>query len=177
MQNQSLPRPEDFSFFCRTGSAAQTEQLGRRAADLLRGGEVILLNGPLGAGKTCFTQGLCRQLEVREEVVSPTFTLVNTYTGRLVVHHLDFYRVEEGDSLDDIGVPDILDEVWDGQAVLLVEWPQPLLAELGGDQPRLELLAVPIDGADQRLWCLRAVPEVPAAWRELFPETRTGPSC
>lgn len=166
--NQSFPDPGGFSCRVTTASAAATGELGRRAAGLLHGGEVILLNGPLGAGKTCFIQGLCRGLDVTDEVVSPTFTLVNTYRGRLPVHHLDFYRVQEGDDLTDIGVPEILDEVWDGRAVLLVEWPQPLLAELGADQPRLELLAVPGPEPDQRLWLMRGVPTTPDDWRTLF---------
>lgn len=168
MWDQTLPEPGDFPCRVATASAAATFELGRRAAPLLRGGEVILLNGPLGAGKTCFIQGLCRGLDVTDEVVSPTFTLVNTYRGRLPVHHLDFYRVEQGDDLTDIGVPHLLDEVWDGRAVLLVEWPRPLLGELGAGQPRLELLALPGEGPDQRLWHLRGVPDLPEPWRALF---------
>ncbi len=106
----------------------QTMALGRRVADLLGGGEIVLLHGDLGAGKTCFVQGVCQALEVTgQEVVSPTFTLVNTYDGRLTVHHLDFYRVEPEHDLADIGVPEILDEVWDGRAVALIEWPAVLV--------------------------------------------------
>jgi tRNA threonylcarbamoyladenosine biosynthesis protein TsaE len=177
MQNQAIPQPGEFTHFRLTDSADQTAALGRQASGLLRGGEVILLNGALGAGKTCFIQGLCQGLRVAEEVVSPTFTLVNTYQGRLKVHHLDFYRVEEGDSLEDIGVPDFLDEVWDGAAVLLVEWPEPLLAELGAEQRRLELLAVAGENPDQRRWCLRGIPEVPAAWQEIFNDKPEGGQC
>ena len=121
----------DFSHHLSVPSVAGTTGWGAAVADILKGGDIILLTGPLGAGKTCFVQGLCGALKVAEEVVSPTFTLVNTYEGRLRVHHLDFYRVAEGDDLADIGVPDILDEVWDGRAVLLVEWPLPLMEELG----------------------------------------------
>jgi tRNA threonylcarbamoyladenosine biosynthesis protein TsaE len=178
VQNHIIPAPEAFSCNLLTRSAAATADLGRRAAGLLTGGEILLLNGPLGAGKTCFIQGLCAELAVTEEVVSPTFTLVNTYTGgRLKVHHLDFYRVEAGDDLNDIGVPDILDEVWDGQAVLLVEWPEPLRGELTADQPYLELLVVPGDQPDSRRWHLRAKPEVPDPWRRLFDAGAEDASC
>lgn len=168
MAIERYPAAEEFSHRLKVVSADETRDLGRQISELLKGGEILLLNGPLGAGKTCLIQGLCEGLAVTEEVVSPTFTLVNTYPGRLKVHHLDFYRVEEGDDLTDIGVPDILDEVWDGEAVLLVEWPEPLAAELSPDQPRVELLAVPGDGPDQRTWYLRGVPEVPPSWQEIF---------
>jgi tRNA threonylcarbamoyladenosine biosynthesis protein TsaE len=175
VHHQHSPGADGFPLCRKVASVEQTAELGALAADLLGGGEIILLHGSLGAGKTCFVQGLCRRLEVTDEVVSPTFTLVNTYTGRLKVHHLDFYRVEPGDDLADIGVPDILDEVWSGEAVLLVEWPEPLLGELGDGEPRLELLAVPGSGPDDRLWHLRGVPEVPAAWSALFAEKKDDP--
>lgn len=168
MNTQHMPAADGFPHSLVVGSAAETRDLGLKIANQLQGGEILLLNGPLGAGKTCLIQGVCEGLAVTEDVVSPTFTLVNTYLGRLKVHHLDFYRVEEGDDLTDIGVPDLLDEVWSGQAVLLVEWPQPLAAELPVDQPQIELLAVPGEEPDQRTWYLRAVPEVPAGWRWLF---------
>ena len=162
------PRPRDFPLHTATEGPQGTAELGRRAADLLVGGEILLLYGDLGAGKTCFAQGVCDGLGVTDqEVVSPTFTLVNTYNGRLKVHHLDFYRVEPGHDLGDIGVPDILDEIWDGGAVALIEWPAVLLSELG-DAPRLELLALPGELPDQRIWRLRGVPDVPAAWAGLF---------
>ena len=172
--DQTLPSAADFPYQVVTDGPEGTADLGRRAGRLLVGGEIILLYGNLGAGKTCFAQGLCAGLDIAEDVVSPTFTLVNTYQGRLKVHHLDFYRVEPGDDLDDIGLPDILDEVWDGKAVALIEWPAVLLPRLGLRTPRLELLAGPGRTADERCWHLRGVREVPeggdvpAAWRELF---------
>jgi tRNA threonylcarbamoyl adenosine modification protein YjeE len=176
LDGHSIPDPEGFVRTVRTGSPEATRALGAGVARLLSGGEIILLNGPLGAGKTCFIQGLCAELKVDQEVVSPTFTLVNTYDGRLKVHHLDFYRVEEGHDLNDIGVPELLDEVWDGRAVLLVEWPAPLLSELGPSGPRFELLAVPGQEDRLRTWHLRALPGIPPAWAELFPE-EDGSAC
>ena len=166
--DQALPNAEDFPYFVVTDGPEGTADLGRRAASLLTGGEIILLYGYLGAGKTCFAQGLCDGLGVGDEVVSPTFTLVNTYQGRLKVHHLDFYRLEPEDSLDDIGVPDIMDEVWDGRAVALIEWPTLLLPELGPRTSHLELLAVAGRTEQERCWRLRGVPDVPAAWVDLF---------
>lgn len=162
-----LPAAGGFPCARRVHGAAATAALGARIAGRLVGGELILLYGELGAGKTCLVQGLCAALQVQEEVVSPTFTLVNTYQGRLKVHHLDFYRVEAGHDLNDIGVPDILDEIWDRRAVGLIEWPGPVVPALGA-APRLELLAIP--GADpaERIWRIRGVPDLGDAWQELF---------
>ncbi len=153
MSDQGIPAAEGFDHRRQTASAEETAALGAAFARRLRGGEVILLYGPLGAGKTCFVQGLCRGLDVTEEVTSPTFTLVNSYTGRLAVHHLDFYRIEPEADLGDIGVEEILDEVAAG-AVLVAEWPEPL-SELVPD--RLELLALPGATPDIRDWYLRRV--------------------
>ena len=120
-------------------------------------------------------QGICAGLDTDGEVVSPTFTLVNTYVGRLVVHHLDFYRVEPGQDLTDIGVPELLDEIWDGQAVGLIEWPGPLAPELGSGA-RFELLSVVGEGPNDRTWHLRAEPVVPAAWQKIF-TPKGNPAC
>lgn len=169
--DQILPATGEFSLHRTTAGPEGTAELGRRAAGLLAGGEIILLYGDLGAGKTCFVQGLCAGLDVVDDVVSPTFTLVNTYRGRLKVHHLDFYRVEPDHDLDDIGLPDILDEVWDGAAVALIEWPAVLLPRLGAGTPRLELLARQADSPDGREWSLRGFPDLPAGWKELFEGT------
>ncbi len=169
LYDQALPEADDFSLSLKVNGPGQTKALGQAAAELLSGGEIILLYGPLGAGKTCFSQGLCHALKVSDEVVSPTFTLVNTYIGGpWVVHHLDFYRVDPKHNLDDIGVPDILDEVFSGQAVTLIEWPEPVLTQLGADEPRIELLALPGDAPDERIWYLRAVPYIPEQWTDLF---------
>ncbi len=173
--DHTLPDPADFTHEVRVGSAAETQDLGRRVAGLLVGGEIILLYGDLGAGKTCLVQGMCGELAVDGEVVSPTFTLVNTYPGPLTVHHLDFYRVEPQHELDDIGVPEILDEIWDGQAVGFIEWPGPLVAELGAGQ-RIELLVMPGDQPDDRVWSLRGTPTVPADWTQIF-RPKGNPAC
>lgn len=163
-----LPCASAFPYARRVASADETAAVGRRLGALLKGGEIILLHGGLGAGKTCLVQGLGAELQVAEEVVSPTFTLVNTYRGRLKVHHLDFYRVELGHDLNDIGVPDLLAEIWDGAAVGVIEWPGPLLAELGAGS-RYELLAEMGANPTERVWHLRGTPEVPPSWRRVFP--------
>lgn len=173
MDVHQLPDPAGFACALTVRGAAATADLGERAAALLPGGGIVLLHGPLGAGKTCFCQGFCRGRGIAGEVVSPTFTLVNTYPGRPTVHHLDFYRLESGHDLDDVGVPGILDEVWDGTAVALVEWPGPLLPALGA-APHVELLVLPGAAPDERIWHARGVPQLTADWAALF---GGGPSC
>ncbi len=165
MADQTIPKPAEFTCSGVATSAAQTRALGARAAKRLRGGEVLLLYGPLGAGKTCFVQGLCQALGVAEEVTSPTFTLVNSYPGSPVIHHIDLYRIAPGADLTDIGLDELLDEVATGRAVAVAEWPQPMLALV---PRRLELLVLPGAEVDERTWYLRGVPELPAAWLDLL---------
>ncbi|MEN8005982.1 MAG: tRNA (adenosine(37)-N6)-threonylcarbamoyltransferase complex ATPase subunit type 1 TsaE [Candidatus Krumholzibacteriota bacterium] len=168
MADHPVPTPAEFSRHREVHGPEGTARLAEQLAGLLRGGEIILLYGRLGSGKTCFTQGLCRGLAVTQDVVSPTFTLVNTYTGRLPVHHLDFYRIEPGADLADIGVPDILEQLWDRTAVAVVEWPELFLEELGPDTPRIELLATHGAKEDDRIWHLRGTPQLFEPWAEAF---------
>jgi tRNA threonylcarbamoyladenosine biosynthesis protein TsaE len=170
------PDPAEFDLRQEVEGAEATEALGARVAGILQGGEIILLHGDLGAGKTCFTRGLCRGLATDLDAVSPTFTLVNTYLGRLKVHHLDFYRVEEGDSLEDIGVPDILDEVFEGGSIIVVEWPERILPALG-NEPRIELMAQTANHPDRRIWLLRGHPTLPAAWTACWQDPEGGSAC
>lgn len=173
MTDEALPRAEDFDCSFTASSPAVTRAFGERVGGLLRGGEIILLHGPLGAGKTCFVQGVCRVSHENAEVVSPTFTLVNTFPGEFTIHHMDFYRVRAGDDMMDIGVPEILDEVLDGRAVALVEWPRLFLPELGSAVPRIELLVLPGASPDERRWHGRGQPRLPGAWREIFADLTT----
>ena len=104
-------------------SPEQTQEIAARLAETLRPGDVVALTGELGAGKTCFTQGLARGLEVTGRVASPTFVLVNEYRGRLPVHHVDAYRTGSLTELLDLG----LDELFSGDGVTVVEWADKLL--------------------------------------------------
>jgi tRNA threonylcarbamoyladenosine biosynthesis protein TsaE len=97
-------------------SPAQTLALGRRLAALIRPGDVILLVGRLGAGKTLFASGVAEGLGVQETVTSPTFVLVRSYDGFLPVHHADVYRLGSTAEFDD------LDLLSDDEGVLLIEW-------------------------------------------------------
>lgn len=103
-----------------------TRQAGERLGARLRAGQVVAVIGDLGAGKTCFVQGLMRGLGVEAEVTSPTFVLVNEYRGRHRAHHVDAYRTDSLAELLDLG----LDELWSGEDVTVIEWAdklQPLL--------------------------------------------------
>src|ERR671918_3199262 len=126
-----------------THSPEETEALGARLAERLRPGDVVALTGELGAGKTCFTQGLARGLGVSGRAVSPTFVLINEYRGRLPVHHVDAYRTSSLTELLDLG----LDELFSGDGVTVVEWADKLTPLLPartirvhidgvGDEPR-----------------------------------------
>ena len=100
-------------------SPGETFDLGRRIATSLRGGEVLALEGDLGAGKTQFVKGLAAGLGHDSNVTSPTFTLIHEYTGgRLPLYHFDFYRLENEDEALRIGLDDYLGE----RGVVAIEW-------------------------------------------------------
>ena len=102
-----------------TKTPEETELLGERLGRLLRGGEIVAFEGGLGAGKTAFTRGLARGLDIPMRVTSPTYTIVNEYTGgRLPLFHFDMYRLESEDDLFDIGWEDYLRR----GGVCAVEW-------------------------------------------------------
>ncbi len=177
MSTADLPAPAAFAGSVAVTDVSGTHRLAARVAALLQGGEALLLHGFLGAGKTAFVQGLCAALGVAEEVTSPTFTLANRYTGRLVVHHLDFYRIASGADLADIGVEAVLDDLDAGGAILVAEWPGLLVPLL---PRRIELLVSPLADPDARLWLARGAPALPAAFAEIFsfpPPAPEGTSC
>jgi tRNA threonylcarbamoyladenosine biosynthesis protein TsaE len=102
-------------------SDAETFSLGARTGQSLKGGEILLLDGPLGAGKTIFVKGIASALGVDEdEVTSPSFTLVNLYQGRLKLYHLDLYRLNEGAGA--AHAVDLEDLLTDERAVVVIEW-------------------------------------------------------
>ncbi len=102
----------------RTQSAAQTRALASALAEVLEPGDVVLLGGDLGSGKTTFAQGLAAGLGVDEPVTSPTYTIVQEYEGRLPVAHVDVYRLDRVQEIYDLG----FDDFFDGERVTLVEW-------------------------------------------------------
>ena len=110
-------------------SPAQTARTGNRLAATLRVGDIVLLYGDLGTGKTVLARGIATGLGVpATEVRSPSFTFLNPYRGRMPVYHIDLYRVNRPADLDELG----LEEVLGGDGVALVEWPE----RLGVYRPR-----------------------------------------
>lgn len=106
------------TFTFRTYHSDETERLGERLAEQLKAGDVITLEGDLGAGKTTFTKGIARGLGVQRVVNSPTFTIIKEYEGHLPLYHMDVYRLEDQD--EDLG----FDEYFYGDGVTVVEWAQ-----------------------------------------------------
>lgn len=128
-------------------SVDETFALGQRIGEQLTGGEVLLLNGPLGAGKTVFVKGLASALGVEpDEVSSPSFTLVNPYVGKFPLYHLDLYRLDEGAAA--ANAVDLEELLTNERAIIVIEWAErlgryPLSAELwtitiagDGESPR-----------------------------------------
>ncbi len=102
-------------------SPQETFRRGQQVGTQLKGGEIILLDGPLGAGKTVFVKGLASALGIDpDEVTSPSFTLVNPYTGRLPLFHIDLYRLDEGASA--AHAVDLEEMLSNESAVIVMEW-------------------------------------------------------
>lgn len=106
--------------------------LGQRLGNLLEAGQVLILSGDLGAGKTTFTKGIAKGLEISQMIKSPTYTIVREYEGRLPLYHLDVYRI--GDDPDSIDLDDFLY----GDGVCVIEWGE-LLSDLPSDYLEIRL--------------------------------------
>ncbi|WP_440896783.1 tRNA (adenosine(37)-N6)-threonylcarbamoyltransferase complex ATPase subunit type 1 TsaE [Amphibacillus sp. Q70] len=124
----------------------ETKRLARKLALLLRPNDVVTLIGELGAGKTTFTKGIGEGLGVKRTINSPTFTIVKSYQGELVLHHIDAYRLEDSD--EDIG----FDEYFYDDGITVVEWPQFIESYL--PEEHLELMIERLDG-NERLITLK----------------------
>ena len=149
--------------FARTTSADETKELAAALAELARPGDLLLLVGDLGAGKTAFTQGFGAALGIDELITSPTFTLVNTYEGRLELNHLDVYRLGDLAEFEDLGMGEMLD---DG-SVTVIEWGDAVAPALPSDFLEIRIsfdeVAVAIDptGASDDVRVLEMVPVGP----------------
>ena len=111
-----------------TKSPAETKKLGERLARLLKPGDVLLLQGELGAGKTCFAQGIGRGLRVKEAVKSSSFVLVHEYDGRLHVWHADLFRLGGPEEVADLALEENA-----ASGLLIVEWPEVAMSALPED--------------------------------------------
>ena len=136
-----------------SNSVAETEELGAQLAARLRPGDVVAYTGDLGAGKTAFTRGLARGLGVAGPVTSPTYTIVNEYTGgRMPLFHFDMYRLCSEDDLFDIGWEDYLDR----GGLCVVEWSERVLGAL--EAPVTVTIEKSPHGENQRKITIEGVP-------------------
>ncbi|MBK9179578.1 MAG: tRNA (adenosine(37)-N6)-threonylcarbamoyltransferase complex ATPase subunit type 1 TsaE [Acidimicrobiales bacterium] len=134
-----------------TASAAETRRLAAALAALAQPGDLVVLIGEMGVGKTAFAQGFAAGLGVTEQVTSPTFTLVRHYQGRLTLHHVDVYRLDRLSEALDLGLAELLDS----GGVTLVEWGDVVLPVLPSDY--LEVRLSYVDDDERRRLSARAV--------------------
>jgi tRNA threonylcarbamoyladenosine biosynthesis protein TsaE len=135
-----------------TDGPAATERVGAELAARLRPGDVVLVSGDLGAGKTTLVRGACRALGVTGPVASPTFTIGCRYDGRVPVAHVDLYRLEGLEGED----PALLDDYLAPDAVAFVEWPEQAGAPLPGVRAHVRLEHL---GGDRRCVEVRGLPD------------------
>ncbi|MCF8067341.1 MAG: tRNA (adenosine(37)-N6)-threonylcarbamoyltransferase complex ATPase subunit type 1 TsaE [Desulfobacterales bacterium] len=126
-------------------SIEETQFLGKRIGEHLSASTVIAMTGDLGSGKTCFVQGLARGLDVPDDcyVTSPTYTLINEYPGRLPLFHVDLYRLEHIDDIEDIGLYDIFNI----NSIIAIEWAERLHMS---DLPEHLIVKIKISGDETR---------------------------
>lgn len=117
-----------------SSSASETENIGKKLAQKLKGTEVIALFGGLGAGKTAFTRGLSEGLGFEDGVSSPTFALVHEYEGKFPIFHFDMYRVTTYDDLYSTGFFDYI-----GNGILVIEWSENIEGVLPNDAIRITI--------------------------------------
>ena len=136
-----LPRMVDFGTFV-SSSTAETIVLGEKCGELLAAGDVLVLTGDLGAGKTQFTKGIARGMGISADVTSPTFTIEMVYEGSVMpLYHFDLYRLNDSSQLDDIGLFDAMES--DGPTV--IEWGEQFADDIGDD--RADVFISRLDGA------------------------------
>ncbi len=140
-----------------TSSAAETEALGAELAIELSPGDVVLVEGELGAGKTTFVRGASRALGIDAPVTSPTFTIGQRYSGDVTVAHLDLFRLEQLE----LEEPGLLDDYLGPDAVAFVEWPPDGSEELTGGRPIAARVRIEHAGGDRRLVTVQRAPDRP----------------
>lgn len=133
--------------------AEMTRALGSALACELESGDVIVLSGDLGSGKTVFAQGVAAGLGVTERVVSPTFAIAREYAGRLPFHHLDVYRLDYVQEAIDLGLDELFED-----AVTLIEWGEGVRDLLPVDRLEVELALDPADVAAENLRRITVTP-------------------
>ncbi len=127
-------------------SEAETFAVGSKLGESAKSGDIFLLDGDLGVGKTVFAKGVAAGLGIDEPVVSPTFTIVHEYEGRLPLYHFDVYRIADPDEMYEIG----FDEYLYGDGVCLIEWPSQVEELLPEEAVRITIEKDMKNGPDYR---------------------------
>lgn len=127
-----------------TNSPEETQTFGRLFSQMLEPGDVVALIGDLGSGKTCLTSGICKGLEVENEVTSPTFVLINEYEGRLPVYHFDFYRLVSEKEIWNLGIDDYVN----GDGICIIEWAERGLSLLPDSRIEVHLTTIFQNGSE-----------------------------
>jgi len=147
-----------------TRSPEETQELGRAVGALSRAGDVFLLVGELGAGKTCLTQGIAWGLGINEYTLSPSFVIMRELYGRLPLYHIDLYRLDRIEEIADLGLDDYLY----GRGVCVVEWGEKGLNVMPPEHLLVEISYRP---GTERAFRLTPAGE---RYREMLAELRTG---
>ena len=161
-----------------TAGPDQTQEFAAALAAGLVDGDLLVLTGDLGAGKTCFTQGLGRGLGIDDRITSPTFTLANRYHGRLTLHHLDVYRLESAADTVDLGLDELFEDgvtviEWgdkiedalpEDRLVITLRYPEPADVDaVDVEEREIEIRCMSAAGADR--WTKRGLAEVLSSWK------------
>ncbi|MCH5288382.1 MAG: tRNA (adenosine(37)-N6)-threonylcarbamoyltransferase complex ATPase subunit type 1 TsaE [Treponema sp.] len=124
---------------------AETITLGQKIGAKLQRGDIIALQGTLGAGKTTITKGIAQALGIQDTITSPTFCLISEYEGTMPLYHMDVYRLEDSDDFINLGADDMLY----GQGVTLIEWSEKIMQEL--PQKTIVLQLIPNDDGSRTI--------------------------
>ena len=119
-----------------SGSAEKTIEIAKEYAKTLKGGDVVLLNGEMGAGKTVFAKGVAKGLGIKEEITSPTYAYMNDYDGKL--YHYDCYRLASGEDAEALG----LTEYFYGKGICLIEWGENISGVLPENTKTVEIIKI-----------------------------------
>ena len=106
------------NFIISTKNPEETKKLGKEVGKLARPGDLLAFYGELGAGKTCFIQGISRELEVQDYVTSPSFTIINEYHGKIPIYHFDLFRLNNAEEILELGY----EEYFYGEGLTVIEW-------------------------------------------------------
>ena len=126
---------ETFPFSITTSSPEETFSAGERLASFLKKGSVVALRGNLGAGKTCFTKGIAFALGIKEDITSPTYTIINEYEGEIPFYHIDAYRLSGDEDFNNIGAEELIY----GNGISVIEWSENIPSSIPEDAIIVEI--------------------------------------